>query len=500
VRKNWEWLPSLHDPGPPRLWRIGYALVACFAVAVAGLAALWAVTLALLHHPSLPHSRVISLHDTVGVAQLVFASVAGAGALVALIMAYRRQRVAEASSAHDRTRVLNERFTAIASQLGDEQPAVRLAGVHAMAGLADDWMENRQTCVDVLCAYLRLPYEPDPGDDANPAEQAAYRANREVRHTIIRLIREHLRKDATISWQGLNFDFTGVVFDGGNFTGAQFSGGIVRFDGANFASGTVSFEGAEYSEVGQVTFHGAKFSGAKVRFGGGFRGGPVSFSGAIFSGGLVSFRGSVFSCDSYPRGQITFDGGAFSYGEVSFSNAKFIGGEVDFYSNVFHSGRVTFMGAEFSGGEVSFRSTVFTAAKVSFGLATFSGGLVTFDSAKFLGGEVNFTSDFSGGQVSFRRGKFQGSKIDFGGAKFYGSEITFDGAEFSGGEVSFRNAKFIGGQVSFYDAAFSGGKLSFHESSTWAHPPLFGWDETPPGGVTLPPSADTSRPDTTKRS
>jgi hypothetical protein len=39
----------------------------------------------------------------VGVLQLVFASMAGAGALVALIVAYRRQRIAEADSAHDRT-------------------------------------------------------------------------------------------------------------------------------------------------------------------------------------------------------------------------------------------------------------------------------------------------------------------------------------------------------------------------------------------------------------
>ena len=23
---------------------------------------------------------------------------------------------------------------------------------------------RRQTCIDVLCAYLRMPYEPDPGD------------------------------------------------------------------------------------------------------------------------------------------------------------------------------------------------------------------------------------------------------------------------------------------------------------------------------------------------
>ena len=171
--KNPEWLPSLHEPGPPRLWRIGYALAACFLLALAGLAALWAVALVLLHHPTLPRSHVISVHDTVGVAQLVFASVAGAGALVALVVAYRRQRVSEASSAHDRTRVFNERFTTIAAQLGDGQPAVRLAGVHAMAGLADDRTENRQTCVDVLCAHLR-PLEAPEAYKAVPAACDAF--------------------------------------------------------------------------------------------------------------------------------------------------------------------------------------------------------------------------------------------------------------------------------------------------------------------------------------
>jgi hypothetical protein len=83
------------QPGPPRLWGIGYALAACFFVALAGLAALWAVALVLLHHPALPRAHMIPVHDTVGVAQLVFASVAGAGALVALVVAYRRQRVGE---------------------------------------------------------------------------------------------------------------------------------------------------------------------------------------------------------------------------------------------------------------------------------------------------------------------------------------------------------------------------------------------------------------------
>jgi hypothetical protein len=163
------------------LWRIGYALAACVAAAVAVLALLWWVALVLLHHPALPRSRVLSVHDTIGIAQLVFASVAGAGALVALVVAYRRQRVGEDAASHDRTRMFNERFTAIATQLGDKEPAVRLARVHAMAGLADDWKENRQTCVDVLCACLRLPYDPDPGDDAAHADRAAYLANERAR-------------------------------------------------------------------------------------------------------------------------------------------------------------------------------------------------------------------------------------------------------------------------------------------------------------------------------
>ena len=133
-----------------RLWPIGWALAVCFTIAVVGLAGLTWVALASLHYPKLPRLSTVSLHDFIGILQLVFASVAGAGALVALVMAYRRQRVAEVSSAHDRTRVFNERFVAISTQLGDDQNAVRLAGVHAMAGLADDWEENRQTCIDVL--------------------------------------------------------------------------------------------------------------------------------------------------------------------------------------------------------------------------------------------------------------------------------------------------------------------------------------------------------------
>jgi uncharacterized protein YjbI with pentapeptide repeats len=454
-----------------RLWRIGYALAVCFGAAVAGLALLWWVALVLLHHPGLAPSKTITVKDSVGVAQLVFASVAGAGALVALVMAYRRQRVAEvatvvdkerweATAAHDRTRLLNERFTAIATQLGDGQPAVLLAGVHAMAGLADDWEENRQTCVDVLCAYLRLPYDPDPGEDATPADRAAYRANREVRHTIIRLIRDHLLPDAdaAVSWQGLNLDFTGVVFDGGDFAGARFSDGIVRFGGASFVSGEVSFGRAE-------------FSGGTVDFGGaGFSGGTVDFGGAGFSGGTVDFGRAGFS-----GSKVDFGRAGFSGSKVNFGRARFSGGTVDFG------------GAGFSGGTVDFVFAGFSGSKVNFGRAKFSGSKVNFGRAEFSGAEVIFSGAamFPGGIAVFR-----------GGAVFSGGTVDFRNARFSGGTVGFGGARFSGGTVGFGDARFSGGTVDFRGAhGWWSQPPVFDWEDAPPAGVILPVEQTPHLPD-----
>jgi uncharacterized protein YjbI with pentapeptide repeats len=521
VPKKRGGLPSLHDSSPARRWRIGYALAACFAAAVIGLALLWWVALVLLHHPTL-QSNTIGVKDYVGVAQLVFASVAGAGALVALVVAYRRQRVAEDAATHDLTRVFNERFTASATQLGDSEPAVRLAGVHAMAGLADDWVENRQTCVDVLCARLRLPTDLDPGEGGTPENRAAFRADREVRHTIIRLIGTHLRPGAAASWEGLNLDFTGVTFDAGDFTDARFPGGIVRFDGAEFPSGRVSFDRAKFSGA-QVSFDGAKFSGGRVDFGDTeFSGGRVSFERAEFSGGLVVFTAPTAKVTGvYLGGTGDYLGAKFSGGEVSFMEAGFSGAEVrfdfaefsgrmvKFFGAKFSDGLVLFTRAKFSGAPVDFRTAEFSGAKVSFEFATFSGGNPNFAMAKFSGGLVSFGyATFSGGRVVFLA-EFSGAEVRFVGATFSGGEIRFDGVGFSGGKVDFRNAKFSGADVRFNRVEFSGAKVSFEsaefssaevnfEEATFtgsevdfrysdrsSHPPAFDWESTP-AGVTLP--------------
>lgn len=247
---------------------------------------------------------------------------------------------------------LTERYASAAQQLGHEKPAVRLAGVYAMARLADDWEPQRQPCIDVLCAYLRMPYEP----------QTAPQGEREVRLTVIRIIRDHCRGFAATSWQGCDLDFTGATLDGGDFTAMQFSAATVRFDKTKFAEGDVDFFGSEFS------------------------GATVSFYEAEFSGGSVYFYSTVISG-----------------GTVSFAEAKFNGGTVSFAEANFNGGRVEYNRAQFSGSAVFFTSTQFSGSIVHFDDSEFTGGAVDFTGAQFNGGKVDFNgADFGGGAVDLR--------------------------------------------------------------------------------------------------
>jgi uncharacterized protein YjbI with pentapeptide repeats/uncharacterized membrane-anchored protein YhcB (DUF1043 family) len=298
-----------------------------------------------------------------------------------------------------RTRTLNERFATAADRLGsDKTPAVRLAGVYAMAGLADDWKENRQTCVDVLCAYLRMPYQPDPGKQAHERERLDFRASSEVRHTVIRVITAHLRDGAAKSWRGLNLDFTGVVFDEGDFMGATFH-----------AADTISFRSATF--CGDMGFRGATFSGGTVDFEGAtFSGGTANFSGATFSGGAVNFSNATFS-----EGDLWFGGATFCGGTVNFNGATFSGSTVDFPSATFSGGTVDFSGAIFSRGTISFLGT------------RFCGSEVLFFGTQFCGSEVQFTTaDFSDGMVSFANATFSDGTVDFSSAGDWSHPPEFD--------------------------------------------------------------------------
>ncbi|MCX4546710.1 pentapeptide repeat-containing protein [Streptomyces sp. NBC_01565] len=390
----------------------------------------------------------VAVHEVI---RSVLATLTLAGAVLAGIYAYRKQRLAESDADRADEKQLAERYTTAADQLGHDQAAVRLAGVYAMARLADDWIEQRQVCIDVLCAYLRMPYEPDP-------EAGAYKdGEREVRHTVIRVISNHLQRRAPISWAACDFDFTRATFDGGTLRGSGFQG-TVDFSGAKFSGGMVDFSATEFSG-GTVSFRDAVFSGGTVSFGGAwFSGGTADFSATVFSGSTVDFSYAEFRGDTGD-----FSGAKFSGGTVHFGGAKFSGGTIEFTGVEFSGGTVHFGGAKFSGSTVHFNNAEFSGGTIDFFDAGFSGGRIDFFGVEFSGSTVSFGgARFSGGAIEFFSGvEFSGGTVHFGGAEFSGSTIDFRDAVFSGSTISFGGAEFSGGTVSFGGAVFSGGAVDF---------------------------------------
>ncbi|PNV30914.1 hypothetical protein C1708_33090 [Streptomyces sp. DH-12] len=401
-----------------RLWKLGRALAVIFAAAILVAGGVFFGLVLLLDFQEVDTTAKLDAKTLFDLVKLSFGVVAGAGALVALVVAYRRQRVDESGAHRDVTRLHTERFTKAVEQLGSDSPAIQLGGVHALAGLADDAPDQglRQTCIDVLCAYLQLPYTPDPGSDpAHQEEHHRYLALRKVRHTILRLIAEHYRRPQGThgSWQGYDLDLTDVTIDGAmNFSGATFSGGTVSFGGATFSDGMVSFGGATFSG-GTVSFGGATFSGGRVHFGDAvFAGGEVLFGKSTFSGGTVEFGDAVFA-----GSEVRFDWATFSGGDVDFGDADFSGSNVSFREVTFSGGTVDFAGSRFSGGYIDFNFSTVSGAALLFNRASFSDGVVFFRHVTFSGGLTNFeATTFSGCDVRFNDVIFAGGAVTFSGA------------------------------------------------------------------------------------
>lgn len=296
---------------------------------------------------------------------------AGVGGVVALVVAYRRQRDLEQGR-------FVEGFGAAAKQFGDPDPAVRMAGVYAMAGVADQTSKmKRQQCIDVLCGYLRLPYSPELGNNhqsgltlkkpagpqGGPEEELRfqYRQNdKEVRQTIVRVIAAHLRKKAAPSWSSLDFNFDESHLEDPDFGEAVFNG-ETRFYGVIFSGDTTSFMKASFSGD-TTTFKKATFSSKNTWFSGAsFSSEDTSFSGVTFSGDITSFGGATF------KGDLTWFGGAtFSSGLTKFSGATFSGGLTRFRGATFSSKKTDFESAFFVGKDTSFHEANFGVGRVTF--------------------------------------------------------------------------------------------------------------------------------------
>ncbi|MFD7655261.1 pentapeptide repeat-containing protein [Actinosynnema sp. NPDC059797] len=279
---------------------------------------------------------------------------------------HQRQLVADEATRQDAAaRQITELATRASEQLGAENTATRIGGLHALERLAQSHPDLRQMVVDQVCSYLRLPYSPPLGrartlarDTASPITPGGHRtaaddyAELDVRRVAQAVLRRHLSWPSTAPerpetfWGEIAVDLRDAVLvdlDMGHcrvlfadfadadlhgttrFSGSTFTS-VARFDGARFG-GDVTFYGVKFHE--RAEFSHATFGGDRYLLGSGCRHhGDVEVDdpGAAF-GGFATFRGATFH-DTADFERVRFKG------SVHFQKATF-------------SGRADFMDAAF---------------------------------------------------------------------------------------------------------------------------------------------------------
>ncbi|MGV9700814.1 pentapeptide repeat-containing protein [Streptomyces sp. NPDC003483] len=357
------------------LWPMWYALTACLVTALFLVISAWLLFNWLIGSPPRESPKPLDVTTQLELAKLAFATVAGLGALVALVTAYRKQRIDEAAqilarqvardTTHDATeRRITDLFGQSVEQLGHEQAAVRLGGLYALERLAQDNPDHRDTVVSVICAYLRMPFLagdiPDgPRGVTYPLEllDALDRPGQQelqVRLTAQGILTHHLFYNENAHsnyWPQIFLDLSGAELI--HFGLSECRVRMVNFEGARFVGGA-SFRKFQVTQLS--TFIGAAFHGL-TQFNESQFGMATNFAGAIFYGS-ADFTTVQFE-------DVMFDGVTFE-NDVNFTNSKF-------------TGLATFTSTRFTAAthfnEVNIQECAFYGAEFI--------GFATFDSALF---------------------------------------------------------------------------------------------------------------------
>ena len=286
-----------------------------------------------------------------------------------------------------------ERFLKAVELLDSARSYTRLGAVHALVALADEYLTDQalqaeekhaegQRIVDILCAYIRSPFElafrydelsqnkPSPhgvyGDNHQDfyMHKAELLAEAKVRQQALQEIHRRLRhfpqgdrrSYVEGSWSGFEYDFSNSVFfypvdmkDSLYQNSVDFSG-CTYYDSAEFNGSTyersayfcdstyydwVFFNNSTY--CGEAQWSGSTYHDS-ARFNWSVYYGEVSFHDSVY-GGSVFFDQSLYYDEvlfysSTYRGEAGFDGSLYR-GSVFVSDSVF-DGEVSLYGSVFY--------------------------------------------------------------------------------------------------------------------------------------------------------------------
>ena len=285
-----------------------------------------------------------------------------------------------------------ERFLKAVELLDSAHSYTRLGAVHALVGLADEYLANEslsaeekhtegQRIVDVLCAYIRAPFELafryDELSQDKPNPHGSYRENHQdfymhraellaeakVRQQALQEIHRRLRhfpqgdrrNYVEGSWSGFEYDFSNSVFfypvdmkDSWYQNSVDFSGctyyASAEFSGSTYERSAYFCDSTYYDWVffNNSTYCGeAQWSGStyhdSARFNWSVYYGEVSFHDSVYGGSVffdqsLYYDEALFYSSTY-RGEAGFDGSLYR-GSVFVSDSVFED-EVSLYGSIF---------------------------------------------------------------------------------------------------------------------------------------------------------------------
>ncbi|MEW1587620.1 pentapeptide repeat-containing protein [Micromonospora vinacea] len=298
----------------------------------------------------------------------------------------RHQDRQSGAAEHDAAeRRLTELYTRAVELLGNDSAAVRLGGLHALERLGQDNPGQRPTIAAVLCAYLRMP-----APDGEPRET-------EVRRSAQRVLTRHLRADDAAHWPELRLDLAGAA--------------LVDFDAAGCTLVDANFTEAVFSGV-------TSFAGAAVR--GRLNLGATIFHDVVFDD--LAAEAMVVLDETRVGRSASFDRAQFAEG-LSCQRAT-LGGRTSFRRATFHQ-PTSFDTTRFE-DTATFREAVFLSG-LSMEHTQFEGS-VSFRSAR-LADMALFRWTMFDAEAVFEQAQFAGA-ANFGRARFHGM-ASFEGARFS---------------------------------------------------------------------
>jgi hypothetical protein len=136
----------------------------------------------------------------------------------------QRQDLESRRADHDRERAADERFLRAVELLGNGADQVRVGALHALAGLARSRPEYTQDVLDVICSYLRRPFDHPrfaerrglaPKSDTLEERKKAEEADRwlQVRQTAQRLIADLLPPVGDPDAHAYDLDLQGATLE-----------------------------------------------------------------------------------------------------------------------------------------------------------------------------------------------------------------------------------------------------------------------------------------------